>query len=160
MTIRATKTGYVTSGRAVDGSAVRELLIALSSPPRRLGLEALRIDRDWLREHGFSDEARLLEVVRQYYEQTVILDVDAEFTLRVVRVDGSEVYARSYESHAYMVPWKIASKAGEFETFDIIVSLATAKLLPDGFLNRARMIGTPHDREFAEEIGAVSAERR
>ena len=98
-------------------------------------------------------EAGFLEAIRRYYNDAVIMDVDAGFTLGLVRADGSKIEVRSFQSQAFMIPWKITTANREFETFDVGVSQAIAKLLPDGFLNRQRIIGTPNSANSAMKSG-------
>ncbi len=151
MAIRATKAGYAAGTRKVDSDAIRDLLSRLNSPQRTLSLEALGINLDWLRQSGF-DEASFLKAVNRYYNDSVILDVDAEFKLELAQVDGSRIVVRSSRSHAYMIPWKITTPDGGFENYDAGVSRAIVRLLPDGFLNRLLIAGTPHGRDFSYEI--------
>ena len=156
LVIRATKTGYSAGNRTVDGEAIRELLASFNSTPRTLDLQALGISREWLRQNGFNDGAGFLEAVNEYYRDTVILDVDAELSLELVQANRSRIRVRSSQSHAYMIPWTITTPNGEFQTYDVGVSRAIMRLLPDGFVNRLIIAGTPHGRDFSHEIGAIA----
>jgi len=156
MVIRATSTGHAAKDRRVDSDAIRELVALLNAPPLPLNLKALGINQDWLRQNGFNDEAGFLKTVNQYYSDSVILDDDAEFRLELVQEDGSRIWLRSSQSHAYRIPWRITTPTKEFETYNAAVSQAVIRLLPDGFVNRLRIGGMPHGRGFSYEIGATS----
>ena len=153
LVIRSVKVGYTTKGRTVPSDVIQGLLIRLNSPPLTLSLEALNIDRGWLDRHPSTDQRSFLKAARRYYTETVILDDDAEFKLDVVRTDGSRIRLHSGQSQAYMLPWKITTPTRGFETYDVGISHAVMRLLPDGFLNGSRISGRPHGRDFLDEIG-------
>ena len=173
LTIRATKTGYSAGDRRIDSDSIRELLTCLNSSPQPLSLAALGIDQDWLNRNAhsaigqqrlspaqiekfvsaFRDESTFLKAVKTYYTDIAILDDDASFELELVEMDGSKIRLRSFQSQAYMLPWEISSATRKFETYDVRISRAVFRLLPDGFLNRSRIEGRRHGEDFSSEIG-------
>jgi hypothetical protein len=153
LVIRVAMVGYTTKGRRVNSDMIQELLLRLSSPPLPLTLEALGIDRGWLDQHPSTDQPSFLKAAKRYYTETTIVDDDAEFKLDIVRMDGSRISLHSCQSQAYMLPWKITTPTREFETYDVGISHAVMRLLPDGFLNSSRISGEPHGLDFLYEIG-------
>jgi hypothetical protein len=52
-----------------------------------------------------------------------------------------------------MLPWEVTAGGRTFSTYNVRVSLALARLLPEGFLNSDILAGRPHGRGFSREIG-------
>ncbi len=152
LVIRATKAGYLARNRVVPRAAIRELLQRLTDTPRSLSLEALGLDQSWLGQNAFTNEASFLKAAKRYYEDSVVLDADAEITLELWQTGRPTIRVQSRNSQAFMLPLRVTTCAGALETYDAGVSRAIAHLLPEGFVNKSRLEGRPHGVDFGLEI--------
>lgn len=161
-------------GKAVEWAAVERLLEAVERPALTAPTaEGLGISRTWLTEnaaeawtelplHGevptegqkalfasaFADPQRLQPGLIQHFSVPLSLhDLPGVF-VEIRRADGSTVEVQATSSSLYLMPWEVTKGGSKTTTYDRVLSDAVAQLMPDGFLNRSRLL----DPDVREEL--------
>ena len=142
----------------VDLQSLRPLAQNLVASTLSRDRDALRLRRAGLSETQLiellSDPDALRALLVSYYRGRWT-DDSPEFEVRLGFVGGAEIILESKSQMPFMLPWRIqrADPGPSFETFDADVSRTLASCLPEGYLNRSRLLGwVPLHGPLPEEI--------
>lgn len=162
---------------AVSNDLIEAFVASIHAPAdARISAADLGIDRQWLERNAaealdyqmrqsqvtwneeqkslFLSAFRGLDSLDQYFEKYFrptgdFLDCP-EVRVAIDYADGSNLVVASHIPIEHMIPWTILSDYDTTRSYSPKISMSLALLLPDGFLNRDRLLGTTLIERLAE----------
>ncbi len=144
-------------GRAIHEATVTALIHALEAEPvsaedgfdGRISQQWLDHHADWAATHigfdGANEESSFRErfanrtlamQILLWRQESIYLDNDRTLELTIKFDDGRKWSARAYSPGNYMLPWRVNRNGQDVKTYQPLIAVAIAALMPEGALNR------------------------